>query len=189
MPAAKPLHEGASPEDETSDLSVSLHFYKLTERVPGVWAGQEQQHLAGKPQQSATRHAQQRILQGVLLHGPLPGHQHALLVELAEEPQGAVGQDHLLRRHLREGGEADGGHTGKILPFSPRSGRIPKPGCHLPPSIPPGRGRAGHSVVLPAPALHPSRASRAGWAPSSSSSSSRCSRPKPGHPNGDGVGP
>lgn len=59
---------------------------------------------------------QQRILPGILLHGPLPSHQHALLVELAEEPQGAVGQDHLLWRHLRERGQADGGPAGKPSP-------------------------------------------------------------------------
>lgn len=37
-----------SPQDETDSLSLSLGFYKLTERVPGVRAGQEQQRLAGK---------------------------------------------------------------------------------------------------------------------------------------------
>lgn len=65
---------------------VSLHFYQLTEHLTKL---------------SRVPLVEQRILAGVLLHGPLPGHQHALRVELAEEPQRAVGQDHLLRRHLR----------------------------------------------------------------------------------------
>lgn len=54
---------------------------------------------------------------GVLLHGPLPGHQHAPVVELAEELQGAVRQDHLLRRHLRDGAEAAWDPQGGFRPL------------------------------------------------------------------------
>lgn len=36
-----------------------------------------------------------------------------------------------------------------------RSGAILNPGCHLPPPIPSGRGRAGHSLVLPPPSPSP----------------------------------
>lgn len=75
---------------------------------------------------------------GVLLHGPLPGHQHAPAVELAEEPQRAVGQDHLLRRHLRgqqrqaqaAGGAQAGpgwGSPGLPSPAAPAPGPAPGP--------------------------------------------------------------